>query len=217
MTEKYISMRSVGNDRFNDNSKIKAKINFSENEVKDLIKAWIVLSLSFAVVLSGFDSVSVFIQMFLISSLTVGTGFLLHELAHKIVAQNYGCWAEFKAFNFGLIIAFFMSLFGFIFAAPGAVMINGIVSREKNGKISLAGPFTNMVLAIIFLLMSLFSKGFLSTLGNYGFVINSWLALFNLIPIGIFDGAKVLDWSKTAYGFAAAISITLVFVVPGFL
>ena len=211
MVEKYVSMR-----RIEDVGKSNSNLNFSEKEIKDLVKAWIIISLAFAVVLSGFESISDFMQMFFISALTVGTGFLLHELAHKVVAQNYECWAEFRAFNLGLIIALFMSLFGFIFAAPGAVMINGVVSRGKNGKISLAGPMTNIMLAVVFLILSLVSEGFLSTLGDYGFMINSWLALFNLIPVGIFDGAKVLNWSKTAYGFSVASAIILVFILPLF-
>ena len=95
-------------------------------------------------------------------------------------------------------------------------MINGVVSRGKNGKISLAGPMTNIMLAVVFLILSLVSEGFLSTLGDYGFMINSWLALFNLIPVGIFDDAKVLNWSKTAYGFSVASAIILVFILPLF-
>jgi len=47
------------------------------------------------------------------------------------------------------------SLFGFIIAAPGAVFIRGMITRERNGKISLAGPMTNIVLAILFLIQLL--------------------------------------------------------------
>lgn len=211
MVEKYVSMR-----RMTSNTHSKKKISFSEREIKDLIKAWVILSLAFAIILSGFRSTSIFIQMFFISALTVGAGFLLHELAHKIVAQHYGYWAEFRAFNAGLMLALFMSLFGFIFAAPGAVMIAGIVDRRKNGHISMAGPLTNMVLAGIFLVIAITLPGPFSLLANYGFIINSWLALFNLIPIGIFDGAKILNWDKTTYSIMLITALIMVFVLPGF-
>ncbi len=211
MVERYVSMRRMHV------KKNKIRIHFSEKEVKDLIKAWIIISLAFAIVLAGFKSISNFVQMFLISSLTVGTGFLLHELAHKITAQHYGCLAEFRAFNSGLVLALFMSLFGFIFAAPGAVMIEGFVNKEKNGRISLAGPFTNIALAGIFLIIAAITAEPISKLANYGFLINSWLALFNLIPIGIFDGSKILNWDKKVYGIIVAIAIIMVFVLPKYL
>lgn len=211
MVERYVSMRRM---HVKKNS---IKISFSEKEIKDLVKAWVIISLAFAIVLGSFKSVSNFVQMFLISSLTVGAGFLLHELAHKVTAQHYGCSAEFMAFNSGLILALFMSLFGFIFAAPGAVMIGGFVDKEKNGKISLAGPLTNIILASIFLIITATSAEQISKLANYGFLINSWLALFNLIPIGIFDGSKILDWNKKVYGITIAIAVIMVFVLPAYL
>ena len=34
-----------------------------------------------------------------VSILTIGVGFLFHEIAHKLVAQRYGCWAEFRIWN----------------------------------------------------------------------------------------------------------------------
>lgn len=211
MVEKYVSMRRIASVSRNTSS-----IKFSEKEIKDLAKAWIILSLAFAVVLSGFQGVAIFIRMFLISSLTVGAGFLLHELAHKVVAQKYGCWAEFRAFNTGLILALFMSFFGFIFAAPGAVMISGFINKEKNGKISMAGPLTNIFLAGIFFAIALISAETFSELAHYGFIINSWLALFNLIPAGMFDGAKIMNWNKGIFGIMAVLALVMVFVLPSF-
>lgn len=185
------------------------KIHFSKQEIKDLIKAWVILSIAFAFLLGGFSSVTDFLTMFIMSSLTVGIGFLFHEMAHKIVAQHYGCFAEFRAFDTMLVLALMMSLFGFLFAAPGAVMISGFINRERNGKISLAGPLTNIILALCFLLMSYLTPSSISVLTNYGFMINAWLAAFNMLPFGIFDGAKIIAWNKKAYGFFAVIAFSL--------
>ncbi len=53
------------------------------------------------------------------------TGFVLHEMAHKIVAQRRGYWAEFRYSMIGLAISVFTAIFGFLFAAPGATVVGG--------------------------------------------------------------------------------------------
>ena len=175
-------------------------ISTSEIEIKDLIKAWIAISTAFAIAFSGSMLSAGFYSKFIMASLTVGAGFLLHELGHKIVAQRYGCFAEFRSFDAMLLLAIAMSFLGFIFAAPGAVMISGRVSKERNGKISAAGPIVNLVLASLFLAL-LFSPlpHYFKFLSYYGFLINSWLALFNMVPFWLFDGYKIFKWNKIMY------------------
>ncbi len=191
---------------------------FSKKEIKDLFIAWFMISLAFAILFSGglrlFLSASLFFISFIISALTVGIAFVSHELMHKALAQKFGLFAEFRAFYKMLWLALLFSLFGFIIAAPGAVMIKGLVSKEKNGKISLAGPLTNIILAFlffIFLFLFNFSGLFLLFL-SYGLTINSLLALFNLIPLLPFDGYKVYIWNKTAY-IVAVLFAGLLFIV----
>ena len=185
----------------------------SETEVKDLIKAWIAISAAFAILFSGTIFSISFYYSFIIASLTVGVGFLFHELGHKLMAQHYGCFAEFRAFNQMLILAVLMSFFGFVLAAPGAVMISGPVGIRRNGKISLAGPAVNIVLAALFLGFLLSNpSGITATIAYYGLLINAWLALFNMIPFGNFDGAKILKWNKLIYGFFVLIVIVLMVV-----
>jgi|SRR3989344_1224194 len=187
-------------------------INTSEKEIKDLLKAWLAISFAFAMVLRHGIDLSLY-QVFIVSAVTVGTGFLLHELGHKFVAQRYGCFAEFRSFDQMLFLAVIMSFFGFVFAAPGAVMIAGRVDIRKNGIISAAGPVVNLVLALFFLsLLFMFPDGLLKILAFYGFFINSWLALFNMIPVWNFDGAKVLKWDKKIYGIIVAISLLFLFM-----
>lgn len=183
------------------------KISTSETEIKDMIKAWGAVSIAFAIVLRS-ELQSSFYLSFIIASLTVGVGFLLHELGHKIAAQKYGCFAEFRSFDNMLLIAIAMSFLGFIFAAPGAVMIAGRVNKNKNGKIAAAGPIVNLALALIFFAMLFLQlPKFLTAAAHYGFIINSWLALFNMIPIWLFDGYKILKWNKLAYGMIIAAAL----------
>ncbi|MBN1941541.1 MAG: hypothetical protein JW772_05160, partial [Candidatus Diapherotrites archaeon] len=150
----------------------------------------------------------------------VGTGFIFHELAHRQVARHFGAHAEYRAWNFGLIFALISALlFSFIFAAPGAVYIQSDnIDRRQNGLISVAGPATNIVVALGFLALALFfASGFGNVLGMLGFRINMFLALFNLIPFGPLDGKKVFAWNPLAWGIAIAVAATGVFLVPGFL
>ena len=187
-------------------------IKTSQKEIKDLLKAWFILSLAFAILLAGFQYSFEFLKAFFMASITVGLGFILHELSHKFVAQRYGCFAEFRSFDFMLFLALFMSFFGFILAAPGGVYIQGEVGRVRNGKISSAGIIANLIIAFIFL--GIFFLSPFKTLGFYGFFINSWLALFNLIPIANFDGIKVLRWDKKVYGSLVVISVVFMLIQP---
>ena len=180
------------------------RFNSSNIEIRDLIKAWAAISLAFGILLNhGFALTPRFFTVLLVSAFTVGVGFLLHEMGHKIVAQQYGLFAEFRSFDPMLLLAIFFSFFGFILAAPGAVMINGRVSVEQNGKISLAGPLVNVILAILFFVALQFTNLYAFRIG---FAINALLAVFNLLPFGNFDGRKLFAWHKGVWGIMMVVS-----------
>ena len=174
------------------------------------------------------------VEVVLISAVGVGTGFLLHELAHKFVAQRYGYWAEYRASWSGLFIMIVMSFMGFIFAAPGAVMISkdphaasqaahvddvayGEEFEKKKTKeqlwIAIAGPMTNIILVIFFLVLALASRKminlFLLDVAYFAFYINLILAAFNLIPIDPFDGGKIFRGNRLIWAVVAVPTILL--------
>jgi Zn-dependent protease len=144
-----------------------------------------------------------------ISLLTVGIGFILHEMAHKFTAIRYGYWAEFRKDNSMLLVAVALaSLVGFVFAAPGATIIYSNtadgrgLSREQNGKISAAGPIINLLLCIPFAILVMIGgtlstggSNLLSVIGIFGVQINAMIASFNMLPISILDGRKVMSWN----------------------
>ena len=179
---------------------------FSGIEVRDVIIAWLALGVAFSFVLGGgglslvvsaggIDPTSVAILL-AISLFTVGPGFVFHELSHKFVAQRYGFWAEFRMWPMGLVLALVTSLIGFVFAAPGATYISGLnISRSENGKISLAGPVVNVAIAAFFLPFYFYGGPLWDIVGYIGLQVNTFLALFNLLPIGPLDGAKVFRWN----------------------
>jgi Zn-dependent protease len=177
-------------------------------ELRDLIISAIVLAVAFGIALSGgyrgFQRLDILIIVIGMSLVAVSLGFVFHELAHRLIARRFGYFAEYAMWGKGLLIALGCSFFGFIFAAPGAVMIHPRTSawgtsglgQRRIGLISLAGPATNIALALIFQVLDFANPTLLFTLGAQ---INTWLALFNLIPFGPLDGAKIFKWNKVAW------------------
>lgn len=192
---------------------------FSRVEVRDILMAWLGLGFAFSVAISSrgfaFGNVGYLSTIFVTSLVTVGSGFVLHELSHKFTAERYGYWAEFRVWPLGLVLALVTSLTGFIFAAPGATYISGAnISEAENGKISVAGPLTNVAVAAAFFPLALLGGAlgsFWFQLGFEGFSINIFLALFNMLPVPPLDGAKVFAWDKFRWG-AVFLPLALVFI-----
>ncbi len=182
---------------------------FSNFEIKEIAKAWIAVSLMFAIAITGISSKLIIALP--LTFLTAGIGFLLHELAHKYVAQRYKCWAEFRANNQALIIGVLLSFTGLVLAAPGGVFIRG-ANAKQHGRIALAGPMTNVIIALAFYGMTKITAGqMFAAFAGYGLQINALLAVFNMIPFPPFDGYSVWQWNKIVYliGTAAAGSLFL--------
>lgn len=184
------------------------KYTFSQIEVKHLSLAMIMIILTIfafqqkSLFLSSITNIPQVALFFVIYFFTVGLGFLLHELGHKFVAQKYGFISEFRADFSMLFIMFGVALFSpFILLAPGAVMILGRPTIKQNGIISIAGPIVNLILAAIFIVLSLVfqPQGVFGLVTNLGIWINAFLGVFNMLPFWILDGKKVLAWSKPAY------------------
>ena len=194
-----------------------SKMAFSDYEREQLRESIGFLTLAFALALSNglfvvMDDPSILITTLPLAFAAVMTGFLLHELAHKWMAQQYGCWAEYRGNKNGLYFALAMSAFGFLLAAPGAVMVSGRITDRQNGIIAAVGPLTNIAIAIVALPIYIFTVGLdwpislLGELARFIIIINLILGGFNMIPVQPLDGSKVIMWSKTAYlGIIAAI------------
>lgn len=192
-------------------------IRFSPRELGDLAIAWVALGIAFSVFIMavigrsvfpdpvGAIATPLFVEIFITSMLTAGIGFLLHELAHKIVAVRFGQIAAFKA-DFGMLaLAIGAAFAGFLFAAPGAVYHRGRITPRENGLVSIAGPVTNLGLVAVFLGLVPFG-GIVGDVGALGVTINAFLAAFNMLPFGPLDGKKVLSWSRIAFAVVFTLS-----------
>ena len=190
----------------------------SPRELKDLLLSLAALVVAFSVLIGGRSIPG--LEMILIIALGVGTGFILHEMAHKFTALHFGYLAEYRANMTGLFLAVVLSFAGFIFAAPGAVMISrprlpeefydgdswgraSLAAQLKNESlwISLAGPLTNILLSAAFFILLLLSsqEAISGRAASFGLMINITLAAFNLLPFGPLDGKKIFDSSRIVW------------------
>ena len=182
------------------------KIQFSRIELRDLGKAWLLTSVAFALAMVGFNT-SLYVAI-PVALVTGGLGMILHELMHKITAAHFGYHSEFRSFDVMLVVSVIIAAFGVVFLAPGAVFLGAhAVDFRKNGFIAWAGPATNIALALLFVPL----LPFLGSIAVFGFMINSWLGMFNLIPFMGLDGVKVLAWNPKVFWGTAIVAVALVF------
>ena len=198
-------------------------------EILEFILSTLWLGIAFGVAFSGgynaFKNPADLKITVLQSVIVVFFAFVLHELAHRLVARRYGHKATYRMWMPGLLLALGGSLFGMIFATPGGVHVDIDLTapdaKSKLGKTALAGPVTNIVLCVIMAIAAIFvlasinineitplMKFIVGTL-VIGIEINAWLAVFNLLPVGSFDGLKVFYWNKVVWTITFVLSIAI--------
>jgi Zn-dependent protease len=189
----------------------RGRVYFSPKELKHLaVAVLLVIGVGLSFLLLAGDLGGDLVLVASASAAVLTTSFFVHEIAHKVTAQRRGLWAEFRLTLWGsLLTAVFMILPVFFkIISPGAVMISGPASMDDIGKISIAGPLTNIILSSVFI-----AAAFVPTSIYWVFVagafINGYIALFNLIPIGILDGFKIFNWNKSVWAVAFAASVVL--------
>lgn len=190
------------------------RIHFSSKEIMHLaVAAALVVGtgLSWGLLLGSYAQMQEPFVLVLFAT-TLTASFVIHEMAHKIAAQRTGLWAEFRLTLIGALLTLVSILSPFFkIISPGAVMIAGTANKENIGKISIAGPITNIALSSVFFLSAF-------TIPEYTFIIllvaafNAWIALFNLIPLGILDGLKIFYWNKKIWALAFTTSLILTII-----
>ena len=197
--------------------------------------AWMVLSVAITYQnlvgsLTGTGSLDIVIAGFVAAA----TGFVLHEMGHKYIAIRRGYIAHFRLWIWGLVLTISivtLSGGGLVFGAPGAVYIapaaaqlygydssRGTVDPEEDNMIiSAAGPGVNLAFAIGFLVtLFLVPPGFLSTVADYGLLLNVGLGSFNMLPVSLLDGAKIFRKSIPV-GLGIALPLWAMFMIFNFI
>ena len=197
------------------------RIYFSGVEILHLALGVVGITVAFALALGGVEHACPFfdclptinlgrlVALLPYSAAVVLPAFILHELAHKVIAQRMDMWAEFRANYFGLTGGIVLTaMTKFLHSVPGAVFIVGNATRRDAGVISIVGPMVNLVIGYgAFLLSGVLppigvteATGFgLGNLYEVIVVVNAALAAFNMLPIGPLDGRKVLRWSWVGF------------------
>jgi len=200
--------------------KSKSTIRFSSKEIKHLaLGALMVIAVAISYVsLSGiFTDLSDMNKATLttVAATILVISFFTHEIAHKTIAQKHRLWAEFRLNLLGSVLTLISAvpLVFFKIISPGAVMVAGYPTTDEMGKISIAGPITNIALSTAFLSGSVILAGAIPTeyliiLAFSGY-FNAWIAIFNLIPLGILDGFKIFLWDKKIWAVAFTASVLL--------
>lgn len=205
---------------------VRTGVSTSRSELVQIGIAFVVLAFDLTIIFSentvlfgaaGFDLQAVSLEVVEMAAIAALTGFVAHELAHKVVAQVRGVWAEFRMSPMGLAISVATSYFGMLWAAPGATVVSGMAAERRAdwGKTSLAGPMTNAVFSGAFYLAAI--DAFLRGSGLYLWFlllawINGWFGTFNLVPLGPLDGRKVLRWDLRVWVAAIALTAALTFL-----
>jgi Zn-dependent proteases len=188
-------------------------------ELTDIAISLVVLSIGFSIAMAGNGIVGGINWQRVLAYLPLTTfvlffAFIGHEFAHRQVARRLGYIAMYQADYTLLPLAIiFPLLFGFVFAAPGAVVIFPIRlyshgdERRDTFFISAAGPLANIAFAVAgIVLMSAFN----SNIWWFFAYINAWLALFNLLPIPPLDGSKMIRTNPAMWLLIIAVAALLV-------
>lgn len=148
------------------------------------------------------------------SAMIVAPAVILHELGHKFIGLALGYASTFHASYFGLAVGAFLRIVGspFIFFIPGYVSIANVGIPIHFAWIALAGPLVN--LALYFISWALFESNKYPKWNRALWLskqINLLLFAFNMIPVGFFDGAKVLQGAPYLYLGAVAVSAIAIY------
>jgi Zn-dependent protease len=197
------------------------KLGFSKIEARDLVISALLVS-GVGLSIAPADALHLLgsqPEVVITLMLVFTASFLVHEIVHKLTAQRYGLWAEFRLILWGALITLISIISPFFkIISPGAVMIAGVADKEIVGKTAISGPLTNMVICVVSFALTFIIP---STSPFFDVVLlsatfNAFIAVLNLIPFGMFDGWKVFQWSKLAWAIVFISSIVIAFEIFAF-
>ncbi|MHA1227139.1 MAG: hypothetical protein ACTSR2_11035 [Candidatus Hodarchaeales archaeon] len=153
------------------------------------------------------------IQLLLLTILTSPL-FFLHEIGHKIVAQNFGLKSKFRLDMNMVIISLISIIMPIKIIAPGVVFSYGYSTKSTTARIAMIGPLINIFLAGFFLTLSVLLRNEFLLLFLLTSKFSIDIALFNSIPLSVLDGAKIFDWNSALALLIFGLCIVFWFLHP---
>ncbi|PWI47473.1 hypothetical protein CEE45_11705 [Candidatus Heimdallarchaeota archaeon B3_Heim] len=202
------------------------KLNLSVQELSELGIGWLIMAA--ILIYLRRDRLSGSLFEFEIFLLVLLVSFFTHELMHKFTAIRFGARAYFRISKEGLIITLLSVIIGFPMLAVGAVFWWGEAASSVGirGRVSAAGPISNLILigfsymlvgiGFAILPSNLELASIVLQVGITGVSLNIFIGLFNLLPLGVFDGAKVLDWDGRIWIALIGLFLFFGFIGGGF-
>lgn len=159
-------------------------------------------------------------QKFRFAAAVTAPAIIFHELGHKIVSIAYGLQGTFHAAYTWLGIGLVLKLIGspFLFFVPAYVVpcqdpVTQVISQEClavlsqrpliMAAIAFAGPAVNLLLWVAAWYTLKFHAKKFSPKWRMGLHLTKWINMFlfffNMIPLGMFDGAKVFKGLLAAF------------------
>ncbi len=180
---------------------------FTQIEKRDLLigtAIFVLVELSIAI----YDF-NTFLELLILGILIIPLWFF-HELAHKFVAQGNGLTSYFRLDPNMAIFSLFSIVLPVKFIAPGVVFSSGEYRLDTSGRISMAGPLTNILSGGFFLVFSSFMPfNWAVVVFLYASKFSFDLALFNMLPFSVLDGAKVFRWNQSIFALIFSLCLVL--------
>ena len=151
----------------------------------------------------------------------------LHEAAHAYAAKDFGDKTAYSQGRMSLnplvhidiwgtivipVLMFLFTPFVFGYAKPVPVEFGRLRNPKRDmAWVSLAGPFANFVMAVLWLILGVLlvffqiGEEFPHKMAQAGIVVNLLIMAFNLLPIPPLDGGRVVTAMlphRAAYAFA---------------
>ncbi|MFT4250179.1 MAG: hypothetical protein ACMXYD_02350 [Candidatus Woesearchaeota archaeon] len=149
-------------------------------------------------------------QAIFTSLLAITISVLARQAAQKYFAHKHNKQVTFQINTLTALLSIPVAFIGVLLAAPGKTIISGFVSRKEQGIIAAIGPITSLAIALITL--TIFFTGINTALIASFVLLNSYYALFTLLPLWEFDGEKIFTYNKTIYAALITTSAVLAFI-----
>ncbi len=191
---------------------------FNRTEIRDIIVTVLILGFMFSFRQWGIEKFNpnAGIQNLISALLIVALALLVHVSAQRMYALSKGFQVEYKMWIYGLLIALvicFVTRGYAVLVIPGGIMMYALeghrlgkwryqMSYKDLGIVSLIGPLSNIVLAILFKLMLIVAPGHI--LLTKALAVNLWFAVFTILPIPRLDGLNIFYSGRMTWVFVFA-------------